>query len=191
MKVLVLTGMPGSGKSTAVELAKAKGLPVFRMGDAVWAEVRSRGLELENAVVGRIANEMRQKHGPGIWAERTLECIRKAKPSKLIIIDGCRSTFELDVFHKEFGADLYIVAIIATQKTRFKRLKARARADDIKTLADLRARDERERKWGLDVVIKAAQIKFRNEGSETELKNNMGRVIDELLSAHSQKSRLS
>ncbi len=175
--------MPGSGKSTAVELAKTKGIPVYRMGDAVWAEVRSRGLELENVVVGKIANEMRQSHGPGIWALRTVELVRKARPSKLLIIDGCRSTFELEVFQKEFGADLHIVAIIATQRTRFKRLKARSRQDDIKTLADLRARDHRELMWGLDCVIKTAQIKVRNEGTEAELKESMGRLIEQLLRA--------
>jgi dephospho-CoA kinase len=181
LKVLILTGMPGSGKSCAVELAKQKGIPVFRMGDAVWAEVRSRGLELENEVVGKIANEMRQTHGPGIWAQRTVELVRKAKPSKLIIIDGCRSHAELEIFQKEFGSDLQVVAIIATQKTRFQRLKARSRQDDIKTLADLKARDQREVKWGLDKVIKIAKIKVRNEGTEKELKQNMGHLIDQML----------
>jgi dephospho-CoA kinase len=173
--------MPGSGKSTAVEHAKSKGIPVFRMGDAVWAEVRSRGLKLENAVVGKIANEMRQSHGPGIWAQRTLDNVRTAKPSGLIIIDGCRSTQELDVFKKEFGSDLHVVAILATQKIRFKRLKTRARQDDIKTLADLRARDQREVKWGLDIVIKNANIKLRNEGTEAQLKQSMANLIKQFL----------
>jgi dephospho-CoA kinase len=181
LKVLILTGMPGSGKSSAVELAKQKGIPVFRMGDAVWAEVRFRGLALENEVVGKIASEMRQTHGPGIWAMRTVELVRKAKPAKLIIIDGCRSHAEIDIFQKEFGPDLQVVAIIATQKTRFKRLKARSRQDDIKTLSDLKARDQREVKWGLDKVIKTAQIKVRNEGTEIDLKKSLGHLIERML----------
>jgi dephospho-CoA kinase len=114
LKVLIVTGMPGSGKSTAVEIARARGIPIYRMGDAVWAEVRSRGLRLENEVVGKVANEMRKTHGPGIWAERTVEQVRKGRPAQLIIIDGCRSQAEVDVFRKEFGDDLLLVVIEAT-----------------------------------------------------------------------------
>lgn len=177
LKVLILTGMPGSGKSTAVELAKMRGKPVFRMGDMVWTEVRARGLELENEVVGKVANEMRDKHGPGIWAERTVEQVRKGGDAPLIIIDGCRSRAELDVFRKEFGADLYIVAIMAPQRTRFERLKARARKDDIRTLEELRARDRREIRWGLDEVMKAADVKIRNDGTVEELRLAMDGLL--------------
>lgn len=185
MKVLIVTGMPGSGKSTAVEIARARGIPIYRMGDAVWAEVRSRGLRLENEVVGKVANEMRKTHGPGIWAERTVEQVRKGRPAQLIIIDGCRSQAEVDVFRKEFGDDLLLVVIEATQRTRFKRLKARARVDDIKTLKDLRARDRREASWGLADMMKVADVRIRNEGTVEELKAAMEGLL-ERHSGHAQ-----
>ena len=188
MKVLILTGMPGSGKSTAVELARTTGIPVFRMGDTVWAEVRARGLELENEVVGKVANEMRDKHGPGIWAERTVELVRKARDASIIIIDGCRSRAEVEVFKREFGDDLSIIAIVAAQRTRFKRLKARSRADDIRTIEDLRARDRREARWGLEAVIKDADITIKNEGPVEELKAAMDGLLARLAGEVSRKS---
>lgn len=175
-----MTGMPGCGKSTAVELAKEKNIPVFRMGDMIWAEVRSRGLELENAVVGMIANEMREHHGPGIWAERTVEAVRKAPAAPLIIIDGCRSQDEIAVFERTFGNDLTVLAIIANQRTRFQRLKSRAREDDIRTLDDLRERDKREVRWGLDKVIMAADIKLRNDGTVGDLRKEMARILADM-----------
>lgn len=180
MKVLILTGMPGSGKSTAVEHARQYGIPIYRMGDAVWAEVRARGLELENKAVGKVANEMRETHGPGIWAERTVEQVRKAKAAPLIIIDGCRSKDEVRVFKKEFGEDLFIVAIVAPQRTRFKRLKARARKDDIKTMDDLKARDRREVRWGLDKVMETAELKIKNNGTVEELRAAMDDLLDQI-----------
>ena len=150
------------------------------MGDMVWAEVRSRGLELENEVVGKIANEMRERHGPGIWAERTVEAVHKSSPSPLIIIDGCRSQDEIIVFKKTFGNDLTVVALITNQRTRFERLKARAREDDIKTRDDLRARDQREVRCGLDKVMKAADIKLKNDGTVEDLRKGMDRILDDI-----------
>ncbi len=63
MKIIAFTGMPFSGKSEAVEITKQRGLPVIRMGDLVWDEVRSQGLPLSDETVGTVANKMRDKHG--------------------------------------------------------------------------------------------------------------------------------
>ncbi|HIG99167.1 MAG TPA: AAA family ATPase, partial [Thermoplasmata archaeon] len=43
MKIIAFTGMPASGKSEAVQLAKDKGIPVIRMGDLVWEETQRQG----------------------------------------------------------------------------------------------------------------------------------------------------
>ncbi len=67
--------MPGAGKSEAVLIAKEMGYPVFRIGDCVMEEVKSRGLPLDDKNVGSIATEMRRKFGFDIWAKRTYEKI--------------------------------------------------------------------------------------------------------------------
>ena len=47
-KVIVLTGMPGSGKSTAgIEFSKLD-VPLVGMGDAVRKEMHRRGIEINN-----------------------------------------------------------------------------------------------------------------------------------------------
>ena len=61
MKILAFTGMPASGKSVAVEIAKEKNIPVIRMGDAVWFETKKQGLLLNDKNVGKVANDMREK----------------------------------------------------------------------------------------------------------------------------------
>ena len=76
MKIIAFAGMPFSGKSEAVRIAKEKNIPVIRMGDMVWDEVKKRGLELNDKNVGTIANEMRQKHGKDIWAKKTIERVK-------------------------------------------------------------------------------------------------------------------
>ena len=43
VKVIGVTGMPGSGKSEAMQVAISRGHPVVRMGDLVWDEVGGEG----------------------------------------------------------------------------------------------------------------------------------------------------
>ena len=151
MKIIAFTGMPGSGKSEAVKIAKELGIQVIRMGDCVWEEVKRRGLELNDENVGRIADEMRKKHGMDIWAKRTLEKIDKS-PDK-IVIDGIRNIEEMDFFREKLGKDFLLVAIHASPETRYKRLMDRKREDDNLTIDRIKNRDERELRWGIGVLI--------------------------------------
>jgi dephospho-CoA kinase len=77
---------------------------------------------------------------------------------------------------------------MAPQRTRFERLKARARKDDIRTLEELRARDRREVRWGLDEVMKAADVKIRNDGTVEELRSAMDGLLVRLADEGSSKS---
>ena len=69
MRIIAFAGMPFSGKSEAVQIAKDSNIPVVRMGDAVWNEVEKQGLELNDKNVGMIAEKMRKDHGMDIWAK--------------------------------------------------------------------------------------------------------------------------
>ena len=163
MKVIAFTGMPGSGKSEAVKVAREMGIPVIRMGDCVWEEVRKRGLELNDENVGRIANEMREKYGKDIWAKRTFE---KIDPSwDIVVIDGIRNIEEVDFFREKLGKDFTLIAIHASPETRYRRLMERKREDDSTTLEKIKERDERELGWGIGVVIAMADVIITNDGS--------------------------
>jgi len=75
MKVIAFTGMPASGKSEAVQLAKEKGIPVVRMGDLVWEETKRQARPLDDHNVGNVAHTMRKTYGMDVWAKRTVEKI--------------------------------------------------------------------------------------------------------------------
>ena len=81
MKIIAFTGMPASGKSEAVQLAKDKGIPVIRMGDLVWEETKRQGKPLNDKNVGSVASNMRKEHGMDVWAKRTVEKIHSLKKS--------------------------------------------------------------------------------------------------------------
>jgi dephospho-CoA kinase len=165
--------MPGAGKGEVVEILKAeKGLPVVRMGDLVWDEVRSRGLPLEPKVVGEVANSERQAHGNDIWARR---CVAKVEGllssgGAHVIIDGVRTMQEITVFKTAFKRDFYVIAVIASADTRFDRIRARKRADDPDARELFDQRDKRELSWGLGEVIASADGTIDNEGGLEGLK---------------------
>lgn len=154
--------MPFSGKSEAVEIAKEKNIPVFRMGDTVWEEVERRDLELNDKNVGKVANEMRQAHGKNIWAKKTLEKIKSLNSADVLIIDGIRNSEEIDTFKTELGQDFIVVAITTSDEIRYKRAMNREREDDSQDENLIKKRDERELGWGLGKVIDLADIKISN-----------------------------
>lgn len=178
IKVVVFMGMPGSGKSEAVRVARERGIPVHRIGDAVWDEVRHQGLPLEAAQVGRVANEMRSSHGPDIWARRTLEAVDRE--AYLVIIDGLRSKAELEAFKEELGDDLILVLIDCPDDLRMSRIIARGRDDDTVDEETFRARDERELSWGLEEVLARADTIISNTGTVEDLRKRVQDLLDGL-----------
>ena len=112
MKILAFTGMPCSGKSVAVQIAKQHHIPVIRMGDAVWEETKKQGLPLNDTHVGAIANDMRSKFGKDIWAKKTVEKITAMKKTDSLVIDGIRNSEEIDYFKKHLGVTLLSLLLL-------------------------------------------------------------------------------
>jgi len=180
MKIIAFTGMPASGKSEAVQLAKDKGIPVIRMGDLVWEETKRQGKPLDDTHVGSIASSMRKDHGMDIWAKRAVIKIRSLKNTPRLIIDGVRNMEELEYFKKELGLDFMVVAIDASDELRRKRVLARGRIDDSKNRRNFEERDKREISWGLQKVIADADIIIPNNGSLEQFRTQVLRVLNTL-----------
>jgi dephospho-CoA kinase len=180
MKIIAFTGMPASGKSEAVQLAKDKGIPVIRMGDMVWEETKRQGKPLDDKNVGDVAHSMREKNGMDIWAKRTVEKIHSLKKSPLLVIDGVRNMEEIEYFKKELGRDFLVIAIDAPDELRRKRAISRGRTDDSQNLKDLEERDKREIRWGLQKVIANADIGIPNNGSLEDFKKQVLIVFKKL-----------
>ncbi len=180
MKILAFTGMPASGKSVAVEIAKEKNIPVIRMGDAVWDETKKQGLLLNDKNVGKVANDMREKHGKDIWAKRTVEKIKLNVKEDCMVIDGIRNSEEIALLKKELDSNFIVIAVIASDTIRKKRILARGRKDDSKEIKDIEERDQRELGWGLGDVIKYADITIVNEGNLEEFHKAIAEVFKTL-----------
>ena len=180
MKIIAFAGMPFSGKSEAVKLAKEQEIPVIRMGDLVWDEIKKRGLELDDKNVGFVANEMRQRHGKNIWAKKTVEKIKVMNVKKTVVIDGVRNLEEIDVFKKDLGEDFVVIAIDVSDNIRHKRAMNRDRKDDSKDIRKIKERDQRELGWGLGSLIASADIVVSNEGNIDGFRKQVKDILEGL-----------
>ena len=172
--------MPFSGKSEAVKIAKEMKIPVIRMGDMVWDEVKKQGLEINEKNVGTVANSMRKKHGMDIWARRTIEKIKSIKKMEKLVIDGVRNFEEIDAFKRELGKDFFVVAVEVHDELRYKRAISRGREDDSIDIEKIKERDKREIGWGLDGVIASADIVISNEGDMKEFYNKIRETLEKI-----------
>ena len=145
--------MPGSGKSTIVSTLKAKGIEALNLGDGVRAEAKRRNLEPSGDNLGKLMLELREKNGPGAIAELLTEGIKNSE-SKIIIIDGVRSTAEIEVL-KNVGS-VKLLSIEAAADTRYNFLRSRGRSDDPETREKFEERDNRELGVGIGESIAIA-----------------------------------
>ncbi|MCK4367756.1 MAG: flagellar hook-basal body complex protein FliE [Thermoplasmata archaeon] len=166
LPVICVTGMPGCGKEEFIKVCANHGYQITRMGDVVREEARRRGLPFSDPNVGGLADEERRIHGPDIWARRTLPFVQSSK----CVIDGLRSDAELKVFRNSFAGSLRLVAILSSLETRFRRLVARGREDDILSRDEFDRREERETAWGLGALIESADVGIENDGTLEEFK---------------------
>lgn len=186
MKVIGVTGMPGSGKSVVARIAKDMGMHVIRMGDVVREEAEER-----SADVGEVAVKLRDEYGKFVIAERCVEKIMElenneksieipetaGKSQDMYIIEGIRSPHEVKLFKKNFKG-FKVIAIYSSPRTRFKRLKKRNRYDDSRDLTEFEKRNKRELGFGIGDVIATSDYMIVNEGSLWKFKKQIRSVLE-------------
>ena len=180
MNVIGTVGLPGSGKGEAANVAEAAGIPVVVMGDVIRAECRRRGLDPAQHH-GRMAGTLREEEGDDAIAARTLPRIREAAAEsdrdETVLVDGLRSTVELERFREAFGDDFTLVAIRAPFELRAERLGERGRDDSDADMAALRERDEREVELGLGETLELADVEIDNTDSLAAFRERVREVL--------------
>ncbi|GAA0508451.1 Dephospho-CoA kinase [Halorubrum aquaticum] len=179
MNVIGTVGLPGSGKGEAANVAEAAGVPVVVMGDVIREECRARGLDPAEHH-GRIAGVLREEEGDDAIAARTIPRIREAAEegeTDTVLVDGLRSTVELERFREAFGDGFTLVAIHAPFELRAERLGERGRDDSDSDLEALRERDEREIALGLGETLDHADVEIDNTGTLEAFRERVRKVL--------------
>jgi dephospho-CoA kinase len=180
MKVIVIVGMPGSGKTEALKIIAEAGIPVFNMGDVVTKiEPEKRGIkEIDEYVENKIRRDIRKKLGPAAVAVVSTEEVEKMN-TEIVAIGGLHSFPELSYFKEKFGDDLHLIAIASPGETRFKRLSRRGYRK-----LDKEAFEHREKRYSEDfnipAIMEQAEYKISNEGSLEDFKKAVEKVLADI-----------
>ncbi|PIN80258.1 hypothetical protein COV11_04385 [Candidatus Woesearchaeota archaeon CG10_big_fil_rev_8_21_14_0_10_30_7] len=179
MVLIGLTSFNGGGKDVISEyLKKNKGFASISLSDMLREECKKRGLALTRDNLIDMGNELRDKHGLGVLGKLALE---KVKLGDNIVITSFRHPNE--VFELKKHSEFVLVKVLADQKIRFERIKARNREEDPKTFEEFQKLDLKEvntsdpHKQKIDQCVALADFSIINEGSFEDLHEK----IEELL----------
>jgi dephospho-CoA kinase len=127
IKVIILVGMPGAGKSYCVDYLVDKGIPSVYFGGITVDEVKRRGLEVNEANEKVVREELRATEGLGVMASRIIAKIEELaiEGHQVVVADGLYSWTEYKIFKEKYGENAAIIAVAAPRHVRHERLAHR------------------------------------------------------------------
>ncbi|OYX40905.1 dephospho-CoA kinase [Candidatus Saccharibacteria bacterium 32-49-12] len=142
LKILAFTGLPGSGKSTAVDYLTAKSFPKVYFGGVVLDAMKEAGLEHTEENERRFREDLRAKEGKDFVAKRIIEQIENLANAgqHRIVADGLYTWTEYKALKRAFPGELTVVAIVAPKRQRYHRLANRP-------IRPLTEKEASERDW--------------------------------------------
>ena len=134
-----LTGRNASGKGAVADHLQEKSFYYHSLSDVIRHEIRSRGDELTRENLIQTGNDLRERFGPSILAERILA---RTDTDGNFVIDSIRNPAEVETLRA--GGHFRLINVQADPKTRFRRIQERKREADPETYEDFLVLEERE-----------------------------------------------
>jgi dCMP deaminase len=134
-----LTGRNASGKGEVARYLQKKSFYYFSLSDVIRDEIRSRHDEPTRERLIIVGNELRQRYGASILAERILA---KIEDDKHYIIDSIRNPSEVDAFRA--AKHFKLIRVEAPPEVRFHRIVSRQRESDPRTFEEFVELENRE-----------------------------------------------
>ncbi len=137
-RVIAILGMPGSGKTEAIEyLMSVYRLPKVYFGKVTFDEMERRGLAVNSANERAVREELRELHGDDYYANEVVRMI-DALESANVLVESLYSWTEFQILKRHFGERLTTIAIYASPRLRHERLMKRPLRPLTKEEAELR-----------------------------------------------------
>jgi dCMP deaminase len=176
-----LTGRNAAGKGEVARYLQRKSFYYYSLSDAIRDEIRSRGDEPTRERLIIVGNELRQRYGSKILAERILA---KIEDDKHYVIDSIRNPAEVDAFRA--AKHFKLIRIEAPAEIRFQRILSRQRESDPKTLEEFVVLENREAEGddtsqNLVKVELMADYSLTNDGSLEKLYPQIDQLLIKLL----------
>ena len=134
-----LTGRNASGKGEVARYLHKKSFYYYSLSDVIRDEIRARRQDPTRELLITVGNELRQRYGANILAERILA---KIEDDKHYVIDSIRNPSEVDAFRA--AKHFKLLRIEAPPELRFQRILKRHRESDPMTLEEFVELENRE-----------------------------------------------
>lgn len=134
-----LTGRNAAGKGEVARYLQKKSFYYYSLSDAIRDEIRARGDESTRERLIIVGNELRQRYGSNVLAERVLA---KIEDDKHYVIDSIRNPAEVETFRT--AKHFKLIRIEAPVEIRFQRILNRQRESDPRTLEEFMTLENRE-----------------------------------------------
>ena len=142
IKIIAFTGLPGAGKSEAVNYLTEKGHPKVYFGGVVLDAMTAAGIDHTEENEQPFREELRAREGKDFVAKRIIDELHRLIDAgqKRIVADGLYTWTEYKLLKHEFPGELIVVAIVAPKHVRHHRLT-------IRPLRPLTIEEANERDW--------------------------------------------
>jgi len=180
--ILIIVGLPGSGKSIAAGIIKKKfDAAIVHSGDVVREEINKRGLKYTPKTDALVAHWFHTSGREKLMAKRVWDKVRKSK-KKVIVIEGFRSPKDFYYLKKFSKTKPFVIAVNASFKVRAKRELKRGRFGKEETINYLRTREKLEKSHGIDELIKKSDYKIDNTKlTIKQMENKIVKLVKNLL----------
>lgn len=176
---IILAGLAGSGKTFVSTYFVKKEIPLIKMGDVTREELYKREIVDSPENEDKIRRELRQTHGPFVYAKRVaIKVFEYLKENNIIFIEGMRS-FDEAVFFKKELPNIFILFLKADARIRYQRLSSRKNRKFNQEQA--RERDEYEGvTLGLNTIEKKADFVVTNNDNKKKLQKKLDIIYKKL-----------
>jgi len=167
--VIGVGGTIGAGKDFCTDYLKKKySFEVIEMGNLTREEAKQAGFAETRENLEFITKKRTDEFGIGYWARKAVQKAQVIK-SDFIAINGVRRPIDVTLPKKVFGDKYHVIFIDADVEVRFKRLKARKRPGDPKTLAEFKKQEHSEwRLFDFENAMKKADVIIKNDTDNSE-----------------------
>lgn len=180
MIIIGITGTNGAGKGTIVEcLVNKYNFKHFSARDFITKEIQARGMEVNRDSMVAVANDLREKNGPGYVAE---ELFKNALESgENCIIESIRTIGEIESLRNK--GKFVLLAVDADPRLRYERITQRLSKTDDVTYEKFLSDEEREmtsddpNKQNLRKCIELADFLIKNDGTIDDLNKEIENIL--------------
>jgi dCMP deaminase len=192
--IIGITGMLGAGKGTVADyLVKQRGFKHLSVRAFLTEEILKRRLDVNRDNMVFVANDLREKYGPGYIAEQLYEVAVKGGGD--YVIESLRSVGEVEALRNK--GEFILFGVDANIETRYARIVERGSSTDSVSFDEFVSQEEREAaqldptKGNLRKCIEIADHKFMNDWTIEELHGKVGAVLGKIGSGEEKYMRPS